>query len=165
MHTRIKRVRKAFSLTQTQFGERIGVKGNTITNYENSLRTPSDAVVMSICREFNVNETWLRTGEGDMFVKKTRAQEIDEFISDIMKGEPDFRQQLVSILARMSPEEWKMLERKAYELVDEMKKTSPAPKMTAEEEYEKSLGFAQSGESSVSNTTGGTRKNRGIKAG
>lgn len=144
MHNRIKEIRKYHCLTQTQFGDRIGVKGNTITNYENNMRTPSDAVIMSICREFNVNETWLRTGKGEPFIKKTRAQEIDEFISDIMKGEPDFRQQLVSLLARMTPEEWQLLEKKAYELLDEMKKTSPTPaKKDAEEEYEKSLDSAQ----------------------
>lgn len=173
MHNRIKQVRKYHNLTQTQFGDRIGVKGNTITNYENDMRTPSDAVILSICREFSVNETWLRTGEGEMFVQKTRAQEIDEFISDILKGEPDFRQQLVSLLARMTPEEWKMLERKAIELVDAMKKTSnidgqektsPASTEDAEEAYRKSSGYAPNRALSASNTSGGTKMNTDTKA-
>lgn len=69
MNNRIKILRKQLNLTQTNFGEIIGVKGNTITNYENGLRTPSEAVIKSICREFNVNEAWLRTGEGDMFAE------------------------------------------------------------------------------------------------
>ena len=68
MKDRIKQVRKSENLTQTLFGEKIGVKGNTITNYETGLRTPTDAVIKSICREFNVNEKWLRTGNGDMFL-------------------------------------------------------------------------------------------------
>lgn len=62
MKNRIKEIRKDNKLTQVEFGERIGVKGNTVTNYENGLRNPTDAVVLSICREFNINEHWLRDG-------------------------------------------------------------------------------------------------------
>ena len=65
---RIKAVRKALGLNQAAFGERVGVKGNTIGNYEIGLRNPSDAVIFSICREFNINENWLREGKGEMFL-------------------------------------------------------------------------------------------------
>lgn len=68
MNERIKAVRKEQKMTQTEFGAKIGLKGNTITNYESGARTPSDAIIVSICREFGVNEHWLRTGEGNMFV-------------------------------------------------------------------------------------------------
>lgn len=68
MNTRIKELRKTLKLTQEDFGSRVGVKGNTIGNYELSLRNPSDVVIRSICREFNVNEDWLRFGKGDMFL-------------------------------------------------------------------------------------------------
>ena len=68
MNERIKEIRKSKGLTQSEFGAQIGVKGTTITNYESGGRTPSDAIIVSICREFDVNEHWLRTGEGDMFV-------------------------------------------------------------------------------------------------
>lgn len=67
MKDRIKAVRKAAKLTQVQFGERLGVKGNTVTGYETGLRNPTDAVVKAICREFDVNENWLRYGYGEMF--------------------------------------------------------------------------------------------------
>lgn len=66
MNERIKKIRKEFGLTQTEFGKKIGVKGNTITNYETGLRNPSEAIIMAICREFSVNELWLRTGTGEM---------------------------------------------------------------------------------------------------
>ena len=69
MKDRIKEVRKSAGMTQVEFGEKLGVKGNTVTNYETGLRTPTDAVVRSICREFNVNEEWLRTGTGEMFLR------------------------------------------------------------------------------------------------
>ena len=67
MKDRIKAIRKENNLTQSEFGERIGVKGNTITNYENDMRNPSDAIIFSICREFNVNENWLRYGKGPKY--------------------------------------------------------------------------------------------------
>lgn len=61
---RIKAIRKDKELTQTGFGEMIGVKGNTVTGYENGTRRPSDAVINYICLVFRVDQTWLRTGEG-----------------------------------------------------------------------------------------------------
>lgn len=64
---RIKAIRKGNKMTQIEFGSKIGIKGNTVTNYETGLRNPSDAIIKSICREFNTNEHWLRTGEGEMF--------------------------------------------------------------------------------------------------
>ena len=69
MNERIKKIREAIGLTQEVFGKRIGSARNTIANYENGNRNPSNSVLLSICREFNVNETWLRTGEGEMFCR------------------------------------------------------------------------------------------------
>lgn len=67
LNERLKKLRKALDLTQREFGERIGVKPNTIATYEIGRNEPIDAVVSLICREFHVNEHWLRTGEGEMF--------------------------------------------------------------------------------------------------
>ena len=66
MKDRIKKIRKDSGLTQVDFGTKIGVKGNTITGYETGIRTPSDAIIFSICREFNINENWLRYGSDKM---------------------------------------------------------------------------------------------------
>lgn len=70
MNERIKELRKALQLNQTEFGSRIGVKQTTVAGYENGTRVPLDAVISSICREFDVNEDWLRNGEGEMLIKK-----------------------------------------------------------------------------------------------
>lgn len=84
---RIKEVRKKFNLTQVEFGSKIGIRGNTVTNYESGLRVPSDAVILSICREFGINEEWLRTGEGEMFVKLSPAEEVATYVSDLLEDD------------------------------------------------------------------------------
>ncbi len=65
---RIRKLRKEMRLTQAEFGEQIGVKSNTVTGYESGTRRPSDSVLNYICLVFDVNQTWLRTGEGDMYI-------------------------------------------------------------------------------------------------
>lgn len=69
MNERMKKLRKALDITQQEFADKIGIKRNSYANYETGRNVPIDAIIVSICREFNVNETWLRTGEGDMFVE------------------------------------------------------------------------------------------------
>lgn len=106
MQERIKYVRKHYKLTQSDFGERIGVKGNTITGYENGLRAPSSAVITSICKEFLVNEQWLRTGEGEPFVQLSRDAQITRFVGEAMRGEsPTDQQRFLNALLGATPEE------------------------------------------------------------
>ena len=127
MNERIKQIRKESKLTQTAFGERIGVKGNTVTGWETGIRVPSDAVVNLICREFNINEAWLRTGEGEMYKAVNRDAEIAAFMGDIMREEDaDFRRRLIAVLARLDVEEWELLERIALKLAQEAKKEDQA---------------------------------------
>lgn len=118
---RIKEVRKKSGLTQQKFAERIGLKRNTIGNYEINLIEPSDRTILDICREFDIREPWLRTGEGEPFVEKSREENISDFMGSILSGEPDFRRKFISVLARMTPEEWDMLEKKVLELAEEIK--------------------------------------------
>lgn len=81
MNKRIKALRKALHLTQVEFGKKLGVKGNTITNYETGLRNASESVIFSICREFNVNEEWLRNGTGEMFKSAATGNSIIDKIA------------------------------------------------------------------------------------
>lgn len=83
MQERIRAIRKNVSLTQAEFAERIGVKANTVTSYETGLRVPSDAVIVSICREFNISESWLRTGEGEMMEKSDPDTELAKILGQI----------------------------------------------------------------------------------
>ena len=128
LHERIKKLRKVLDLTQREFGERIGVKPNTIATYEIGRNEPIDAVISLIRREFNVNERWLRTGEGGdaaMFVQRSRDDELSAFVNELMKEQPqDFRRRLVTALSRLKPEQWDALESIALSLME--KPAAPA---------------------------------------
>lgn len=89
MKERIKQVRKSLGLNQSEFGQRVGVKGNTIGNYEIGLRSPSDAVIFSICREFGVSEVWLRTGEGEMFLPVPEDAQMIEVLCRMQMDQED----------------------------------------------------------------------------
>ena len=111
LNERLKKLRKALDLTQQEFADRIGVKRNSFANYETGRNTPIDAIIISICKEFNVNENWLRTGEGDMFIELSYSDEIAQFVGQLMTEEDDsFKKRLISGLATLDENGWKVLE-------------------------------------------------------
>lgn len=122
---RIKLVRNHFNLTQSEFGARVGVKGNTIGNYETDLRKPSEAVIFSICREFGVNEKWLRTGAGgeeNMFIKLSAYDKAYNRFGYVMENASASKKaaltMLLELVYRTSDEEWDLIMKE----IDEIKK-------------------------------------------
>lgn len=114
---RVKELRKQVNLTQQAFADRLNLKRNTVGSYEVNVVEPSDRTISDICREFNVNETWLRTGEGEMFNQITRSEKITSFLTEITEDEgDDFKRRFVEMLAELEPEDWKLLERMAENL-------------------------------------------------
>lgn len=89
INKRLKQVRQSYGLTQQQFAESINVSRNYIGLIEIGQREPSDRTISDICREFNVNEKWLRTGEGSMFVPKTLYQEMGEIVQAASRVDPE----------------------------------------------------------------------------
>ena len=108
MDGRIKQVRKARKLTQAAFGERIGLKANTITSYEKGLRMPSEAAIMAMCREYRVNRKWLETGEGEMEAP-SRSQALDR-IAQTYSQSRTFRA-ILDVYAQMNEEERAVIEK------------------------------------------------------
>ena len=109
---RIKKIRKALDLTQQEFADRIGVKRNTVGQWECGINPLTDQTISSICREFNVNEDWLRTGEGEMFIKQTRDEQIASFVGSIQSSEDDsFKKRFISMLSSLDESEWEVLEK------------------------------------------------------
>lgn len=118
MNERIKELRKSLDITQQEFAKRIGSTQNIIASYEIGRRNPSSAVVNNICKEFNVNEEWLRTGQGEMFNSFNKDFEIAKWLGSVMKDRPDnFKKRLLAVLSNLNEDEWHFLEEKAKELV------------------------------------------------
>lgn len=123
MNGRIKELRKVLDLTQQEFADRIGMKRNTVANYETNRNEPSNSVVSLICRQFNVNENWLRTGEGDMFIKMDRADMLMKWAGSVLRDEDEsFKIRFINMLMNMTETEWSLLEKKVLELFAETKK-------------------------------------------
>ncbi len=119
MNERLRKLRKALDLTQKKFAEKIGVKQNTVAQYEMGRNIPIDSVIGLICKEFNVDETWLRTGEGEMFKKISREQDIALLTKQLLDEEEDsFKNRLISVLAHLPVESWEVLEQIAVALAD-----------------------------------------------
>lgn len=86
MNERIRKLRKYLDMTQQKFADQLGVARNNIAGYETCKRSPSDAVISLICREFNVNEDWLRYGTGEMFCQLSEDDEFLKATESIVKN-------------------------------------------------------------------------------
>ena len=117
MNERIKKLRKALDLTQQKFADRLGVKRNTVGQWECGINNVTDATIVFLCKEFNVNEEWLRNGTGEMFLPVDRNADIARLTKPLLDEESDsFKNRLISILSNLSVEEWQYLEKRAKEL-------------------------------------------------
>ena len=115
MNERIKSLRKEVGLTQKSFAEKIKVAPNSIARYELGDRKPSDAIINSICREFNVNEEWLRTGQGEMFVLDT---DTDFLYGKALKRNNNFQMRLLNAILQLDDDELEVIEK----LVEKLQK-------------------------------------------
>ena len=119
INNRIKELRKAAGMTLQGLGDKIGLTPSALSYIESGKSTPSNQTVLSICRVFGASEHWLRTGEGDMYVKKSKDEEIMEFFNDVLQDEPEsFRRQFVYKLSKISETSWAAM----AQLVDELTK-------------------------------------------
>lgn len=122
MNERIKEVRKSLGLTQQEFADRIGVKRNTVATYEGGRNIPIDSVVSLICKEFNVNEEWLRTGEGEMFQDLSQGELAARVVGEALANDNEFIQSVFISLGKLTPTEWKVVEKFITSVEEEMKK-------------------------------------------
>ena len=123
MHQRIKELRKHLGLTQPEFADRIHVERSSIAGYENGKRAPRDATIELICREFGVNETWLRTGEGEMVTVSTRDAELAAFMGRVLADWPgSIRRRMIYALSRLDESGWEVIDRMVTLMAEEKKK-------------------------------------------
>ncbi|MFR6747794.1 MAG: helix-turn-helix domain-containing protein [Roseburia faecis] len=117
---RIREVRKALGLTLEKFGERIGIKKNSVSQIENGVNNLTEQMTKAICREFHVDYIWLTTGEGDMFLDAD--DDFKEQIDQIMSSETDARKNLFKFMLTLSEDDVEAMQRlmrKAFEFYKE----------------------------------------------
>lgn len=123
MNSRVKAVRLALGLSQDEFGKKLGLTRGAITNIELNKVDVKPNFADLLCSVFNVNGLWLRTGEGEMFMQLSRADEIAAYVGRVLKDESAFYQQkLLLFLSRLSPEMLDELEKVADEILANDKK-------------------------------------------
>lgn len=107
---RVRQIRDDQKMTQEEFANRIGIKRPSVASIETNVREPSNPVVTMICREFNVNETWLRTGEGEMYIQRSKKEQIAELFRQVSQDDDEsVRKQIIATLADYTPEDWEIL--------------------------------------------------------
>lgn len=130
MNERLKKLRKTLDLTQQKFADTLGVKRNTVGQWECGINALTDQVVTSICREFNVNEEWLRTGAGgddNMFIKLSKDEELamytqilldstDDVVADMIK-------EIIVMYEKLDTDSRQVLKNVTKSLIDKIKNT------------------------------------------
>lgn len=106
---RIREVRKTLGLTLEKFGEKIGMKKNSVSQLESGKNSVTEQVVKAICREYNVDYMWLTTGDGEMFIDTD--DDFIERIDRIMAGEDEARKNLFKFMLELSDEDIAALDR------------------------------------------------------
>lgn len=119
MKDRIKQIRKEVNLNQSDFAEKIGVKQSAVAGYESGNREPLDVVIKNICRNFSVNEDWLRNGIGEMHLPQNRNQRILSMVNDILQESDDSeKKQFFDMLTQLDARDWDTIT-KMFKIVKE----------------------------------------------
>ena len=109
MKERIKELRKYLNLTQQKFADRLGLKRQTIAAYEMGNIEPSDSTLLLICREFNVDENWLRTGEGEMYAPVNPDDRYAANVGNLQRTDNETIIRWVNAIAETNPEVLKQI--------------------------------------------------------
>lgn len=136
MNERIKELRLKLGLSQDEFGRRLGVTRGAITNIELNKVEPKPLFIDLMCREFHVNESWLRTGEGEMFQPKSRNDELLDYARRLAEGDPgSIRAKILTAMTRLTDAQWEVLAQVAAQFLAEAQ-SQPSHEPTIDERVE-----------------------------
>ena len=109
-------------MTQEEFSSNINISRANLGSIEVGRIRITDRVISDICIKYNVSEEWLRTGEGEPFIKLTRDEELMEWAGKVLSADSkSFQKRFVSMLSRLNESEWQVLEKMAIELTENKK--------------------------------------------
>ena len=112
INDRIKELRKTLRLSQTAFGERIGLGRGSIKGFDEKTTVPTSSQLVVICKEYNVNPDWLNHGTGEMFLERDSDDEINDFLSSIMDDDDkSIRKRFILALSKFDGDDWKTVEK------------------------------------------------------
>ena len=131
MKDRLKLLRKTLGLNQVDFGTRIGIGGTAISKFESGVNAISDTLVLLVCREFNVNEAWLRNGTGEMFTH-TSNDLVAELSETYHLG--TYGEQLLATYLQLSDADKRAVERFVSQLTANVQKAEDAQSDACEKE-------------------------------
>ena len=113
MKERIKKIRTKYQLNQEDFGRKIGNGKTSVSKLESGENNPSEQTILLMCKEFGVNEIWLRTGEGgddNMFTKVSEEDQFSISLGKLSKSDNKFIHNALNTLAEIEPEKLKAIE-------------------------------------------------------
>lgn len=117
----------ALGISKSEFARKINVTPAYISKlgkFPDSV--PSDRTITDICQKFKVSEEWLREGKKPMFQPRSRNEELMEFATKVAEGDPgSIQAQLLTVMSRLTDEQWEVLAQVAREFVEETKKAGP----------------------------------------
>ena len=163
---RLRQLRKELKLTQVEFAARLKIKGQSVSKLEKGENSPSDQTIALICSEFGVNETWLRTGEGDQYPQPDTVS-LDALVSGagLSGQEADFARKFLRMFRMLKPETRTDILARFNEIFGEPERKPETerrnvhdwtPDEVAEEARRQTIAYdeAQEGESDESSTSG-----------
>lgn len=119
INDRIKELRKALNLTQTEFGERLHVSRGVINNIDHNIVEPKPLFLDNVAVTFDVNRVWLETGVGEMFIQKSRDDEISIWAASLQDVPESFKYKFAHALSKLNDRDWEVIEKVVQLLYDE----------------------------------------------
>ena len=117
INERVREIRTALDISQEAFGRPLGLSRSEIKNLEYKKTTLKEITIPLMCSVYHVNETWLRTGEGEMFIELTRDEQIAAFVGSALKDEDEsIQQRCLAALASLTVEEWEVIAKLAKKM-------------------------------------------------
>ena len=124
MNSRISFLIDELGIKKAGFAKRLNLSQPFVSELCSGKSKPSDRTISDICREFDVNEEWLRTGEGEMFRQLGREEEITDFLAKLIREPDAFQARLIAAMAKLTPEQWELFET-VFDSLVEAKKEKP----------------------------------------